>query len=83
MTSEAEAFTTPPPWARKSHTITTPHLILRSARPDDASAFTRLFREPKNNPFGGVVGNERTEEEQRANLAKQAASTARGNKKRL
>jgi RimJ/RimL family protein N-acetyltransferase len=31
-----------------------------------------------NNPFGGIVGATRSEEEQRASLAKQAASTARG-----
>jgi RimJ/RimL family protein N-acetyltransferase len=71
-------LSTPPPYARPSHTLTTPRLILRSAIPDDAPAFTHLFSHPLNNPFGGIVGTTLSEAEQRASLAKQAASTARG-----
>jgi RimJ/RimL family protein N-acetyltransferase len=67
-----------PPWARPSHTLHTPRLLLRSALESDAPAFTKLFSDPKNNPFGGVRGHFRTEEEQRENLSKQADSTARG-----
>ncbi|PMD38587.1 hypothetical protein L207DRAFT_513130 [Hyaloscypha variabilis F] len=72
---------TPPPWATPSHSISTPRLLLRTALPSDAPAFTRLFGEPLNNPFGGVVGNSRTEAEQLVNLTKQGGptgSTARG-----
>ncbi len=68
----------PPPHARPSHTLTTPRLTLRSALPSDAPAFTLLSSHALNNPFGGIVGATRSEEEQRASLAKQAASTARG-----
>ncbi|KAH8746471.1 acyl-CoA N-acyltransferase [Hyaloscypha finlandica] len=70
-----------PPWARPSHTISTPRLILRTALVSDAPAFTKLFSDPINNPFGGVVGQYRSEEQQRENLRKQggsAGSTARG-----
>jgi len=70
-----------PPWAKPSHTISTPRLLLRTAVPSDAPAFTHLFSEPLNNPFGGVVGNSRTEAEQLINLTKQGGptgSTARG-----
>lgn len=71
----------PPPWARLSHTLHTPRLTLRTAQPSDAPAFTHLFSDPKNNPFGGVVGHTMTEEEQRVSLTKQSGpngSTARG-----
>ncbi|KAE9362907.1 hypothetical protein N431DRAFT_357873 [Stipitochalara longipes BDJ] len=70
-----------PPWAKPSHALTTPRLLLRTALPSDAPAFTHLFSEPLNNPFGGVVGNSRTEAEQLINLTKQGGptgSTARG-----
>lgn len=67
-----------PPWARPSHTLHTPRLLLRTALESDTVAFTRLFSDPKNNPFSGVRGHQKTEEEQRENLSKQAGSTARG-----
>jgi hypothetical protein len=37
-----------PPWARLSHTISTPRLILRTALVSDATAFTKLFSDPIN-----------------------------------
>ena len=67
-----------PPWARPVHVLHTPRLILRSALESDAPAFTKLFSEPNNNPFGGVRGHFKSENEQRENLSKQAGSTARG-----
>ncbi|KAJ3112985.1 hypothetical protein HK100_002138 [Physocladia obscura] len=67
-----------PPYARAAHRIETPRLILRSLQVDDAAAFTQVYSNPLNSPFGGAVGNKRTEAEQRANIEKQALSTARG-----
>jgi len=67
-----------PPWAHPVHVLYTPRLILRSALESDAPAFTKLFSEPNNNPFGGVRGHFKSEDEQRENLSKQAGSTARG-----
>ncbi len=67
-----------PPWARPVHVLHTPRLILRSALESDAPAFTKLFSEPNNNPFGGVQGHLKSEDEQREILSKQTGSTARG-----
>jgi RimJ/RimL family protein N-acetyltransferase len=67
-----------PPWAHPVHVLQTPRLILRSALESDAPAFTKLFSDLKNNPFGGVRGHFKSEDEQRENIIKQAGSTARG-----
>lgn len=70
--------TPPPPWARPSHAITTPRMILRSPIPDDAEASTVMFYDPLNSPFGGLVGAMKTIEERRALLAKRGENAMKG-----
>ena len=70
--------TNPPPHARRTHYITTPRLILRTARASDAQPFTEIGHDPLNNPFGGVVAASISPEEQAARLVAQTASTAEG-----
>lgn len=69
---------TPPPWARPSHHVLTPRLILRTALVSDANAFTIVRRSPANCPHGGVVNAGLSEEEQAVALGKQNASTTAG-----
>ena len=79
MSLPADLFTIPP-WAKSSHLITTPRLILRTVNPIlDVKASLHIRSDPLNNPFGGCDTIEsRNEEEHIALLEHQVLTTASG-----
>jgi RimJ/RimL family protein N-acetyltransferase len=70
--------TLPPAYARPSHAIRTPRLLIRSTRVSDALAMNIIRTDKLNNPFGGVVEPGITVEVQRERIAGNSITTAEG-----